>query len=291
MDKKSSMMASRLQSAMEYLMTYGWSILIVAVVLGALAYLGVFNPLYFAPKANPGSCQAFRPNGAGTSYDINLLGVCNGEMPQYVASFNGGTSYVNVISSGFISPSAQISNFAWIDLSATGSAIIEKQGSYGMKVGVQGAMPGQFAGYVWGTNGVCGTFPFTLSLGRWYFVGFTFDGTYLKEYVDGSLYCSITYQESIPQSGNPLALGGPGDADGYVRGMISNVQLYNTSLDSNSVFALYQEGIGGAPIDLQNLVGWWPLNGNANDYSGNGGDGAAVNVVYTNSWTSSYMPH
>ena len=33
----------RAQSAMEYLMTYGWSILIVAVVLGALFQLGVFS--------------------------------------------------------------------------------------------------------------------------------------------------------------------------------------------------------------------------------------------------------
>ncbi len=33
----------RLQSAMEYLMTYGWAILIIAVVLGALFSLGVFN--------------------------------------------------------------------------------------------------------------------------------------------------------------------------------------------------------------------------------------------------------
>ena len=31
------------QSAMEYLMTYGWAILIIAVVLGALFSLGVFN--------------------------------------------------------------------------------------------------------------------------------------------------------------------------------------------------------------------------------------------------------
>ncbi len=36
-------MQSKLQSAMEYLMTYGWSILIIAVVLGALFGLGVFN--------------------------------------------------------------------------------------------------------------------------------------------------------------------------------------------------------------------------------------------------------
>ncbi len=33
----------RLQSAMEYLMTYGWAILIIAVVLGVLYYLGIFN--------------------------------------------------------------------------------------------------------------------------------------------------------------------------------------------------------------------------------------------------------
>ena len=34
---------SRAQSAMEYLMTYGWAILIIAVVLGALFSLGVFS--------------------------------------------------------------------------------------------------------------------------------------------------------------------------------------------------------------------------------------------------------
>lgn len=32
------------QSAMEYLITYGWAILIISVVLAALFYLGVFNP-------------------------------------------------------------------------------------------------------------------------------------------------------------------------------------------------------------------------------------------------------
>lgn len=35
--------SSRAQSAMEYLMTYGWAILVIAVVLGALFLLGVFN--------------------------------------------------------------------------------------------------------------------------------------------------------------------------------------------------------------------------------------------------------
>src|SRR5271169_2972658 len=34
---------SKAQSAMEYLMTYGWAILIIAVVLAALFSLNVFN--------------------------------------------------------------------------------------------------------------------------------------------------------------------------------------------------------------------------------------------------------
>ena len=46
-------MAMRLQSAMEYLMTYGWAILILAVVLVSLAYLGVFN----SATAQPNVCN------------------------------------------------------------------------------------------------------------------------------------------------------------------------------------------------------------------------------------------
>ena len=39
------------QSAMEYLMTYGWAILIIAVVLSVLFYLGVFSGSSFLPNA------------------------------------------------------------------------------------------------------------------------------------------------------------------------------------------------------------------------------------------------
>ena len=71
-------------------------------------------------------------------------------------------------------------------------------------------------------------------------------------------------------------------------GLISNVQIYNISLSSSQVESLYQEGIGGAPIDPLYLQGWWPLNGNTNDYSGNGNNGVPTNVLYTSSWTSGY---
>ncbi len=75
---------------------------------------------------------------------------------------------------------------------------------------------------------------------------------------------------------------------GWFNCSISNVQIYNTSLSANDIKTLYVEGIGGVLFDLRNLVAWWPLNGNANDYSGNNNNGAATNVIYTSRGTSGY---
>lgn len=40
----------RAQAAMEFLMTYGWAILVVLVAIGALAYFGVLSPEKFLPE-------------------------------------------------------------------------------------------------------------------------------------------------------------------------------------------------------------------------------------------------
>ncbi len=38
------------QAAMEFLMTYGWAILVVLVVIGALAYFGILSPTALLPE-------------------------------------------------------------------------------------------------------------------------------------------------------------------------------------------------------------------------------------------------
>ena len=43
-------MFKKSQAAMEFLMTYGWAILVVLVAIGALAYFGVLNPEEFLPE-------------------------------------------------------------------------------------------------------------------------------------------------------------------------------------------------------------------------------------------------
>lgn len=54
----------RAQAAMEFLMTYGWAILVVLAAIGALAYFGVLNPSRTLPRSCtivPGmSCDDFK---------------------------------------------------------------------------------------------------------------------------------------------------------------------------------------------------------------------------------------
>lgn len=59
-------MKKKAQAAMEFLMTYGWAILVVLVVIGALAYFGVLNPKNLLPD----KCL-FGP-GIGTCTDFQL---------------------------------------------------------------------------------------------------------------------------------------------------------------------------------------------------------------------------
>jgi len=59
------------QAAMEFLMTYGWAILVVLIAIAALAYFGVLNPSRYLPSSCrlvPGlSCEDFKVDGdAGT---------------------------------------------------------------------------------------------------------------------------------------------------------------------------------------------------------------------------------
>jgi hypothetical protein len=44
------MMFKKSQAALEFLMTYGWAILVVLVAIGALAYFGVLSPDKFLPQ-------------------------------------------------------------------------------------------------------------------------------------------------------------------------------------------------------------------------------------------------
>jgi len=80
-------MNKRGQAAMEFLMTYGWAILVVLVVIGALAYFGILNPSTLLPercefqiglnckdhRVNQSEIRFSIENGKGN--DINIVSI------------------------------------------------------------------------------------------------------------------------------------------------------------------------------------------------------------------------
>ncbi len=291
---------AKAQSAMEYLMTYGWAILIIAVVLGALFQLGVFNASTFAPRAPPGACQVFRPNGPGTSSLINLEGVCSGELPQYVGVFAAGPGAHIVIplSAIFTSMTGSLTYSGWFYSSSL------QPSSFGGGFGSFCYCGGNyrsaafyfqppyinFADSVDGTSTTQQNVISQVTPNTWFFATGTFNSStqLLTLYINGKFAASANMgSSSVYPPYEPLTIGYYDNGNPWNES-VANTQVYNISLSASEVTALYDEGIGGAPLRLQNLVGWWPLNGNANDYSGNNNNGVPSSVTYTNQWTSGY---
>ena len=281
------------QSAMEYLMTYGWAILIIAVILAAFFELGVFNPYTFAAKAQPGSCQVYRPDGAGTNNFISLQGTCNGEIPEYAAQFNGGNSYISIQTTDFPlgTKNRTVSLWVYEDNLASRHYVFDYNASpniqtcFGIDLNIFN--PGDFGVDYCGSAVISSA---TLKQGVWYNLVETLSGNDVFNFsVDGSSVGGGTDSGFIGENtANPGWIGAGYAAINILPGQIANVQIYNTALSQSNIESLYKEGIGGVPIDLNNLVGWYPLNGNANDYSGNGNNGNAIGVTFTSGWYKGY---
>ncbi|MDE1856864.1 MAG: hypothetical protein KGH98_02140 [Candidatus Micrarchaeota archaeon] len=116
---------------------------------------------------------------------------------------------------------------------------------------------------------------------------------FLVTYVPSSTTTFCIYSNPTPTCTNMLAISGPSTVNAIqigsmiysgsqqsFNGTILNIQMYNSTLTSNQANQIYAQGIGAQPLPNSGLVGWWPLNGNANDYSGKGSNGYSANVVY-----------
>jgi hypothetical protein len=200
---------------------------------------------------------------------------------------------------------------AWADVFGSPfHDVVDKEYQYGMKLDYNAqphACSGQSNQNGWclewdtaqpGGDWVGDGFPISTSLNNTFvFLAVTQQGGTKYWYANGKLLGSMSSPpaNNIVYISSNLLIGSisPGEDAGYgtaewFNGLIANVQVYNTTLSSSEITQLYLEGIGGTPINPRNLVGWWPLNGNGNDYSGNNANDALQTISYTSSWMNDY---
>ena len=234
-----------------------------------------------------------------TNYTSDYLGQAQGSVNQVsdyglaslnllnrkVAQFNGQSSAIAIANTNILNPTNAVTVVAWVYLNSyssntrNGAGIISKNTQYELSVNASGnaVMDGQLPITPVYSN-------MQIPIHRWVFLagGLNKSGTAyvcvdsICKYATGSSAASLATSTSPLYLGNgTISITAP-----YLNGYIANTQVYNTSLSSSQINQLYREGIMSIPESNAGLVAWYPLNGNANDYSGNGNNGVPTNVIY-----------
>jgi hypothetical protein len=82
------MSMKKAQSAMEYLMTYGWAILIVIIVAAALYALGIFNPATYTGRIPTGFTMLGTPSDWDLASNGDFSIILNNRLAKQVTVYN-----------------------------------------------------------------------------------------------------------------------------------------------------------------------------------------------------------
>ena len=273
----------------------------------------ITNPLSLSPKP----ISYYQLGDQSVSTGANLL-VPNNSLSDYVFSFDGSSSEIDLGTSVILNSSSAFSFSSWVNLeNYTNYAYpyivkLKTPSTNGWRI-----MLSQSSGYEGITIGNSGTFAQVRTSGNisqdflnsWNHIAVTYNGSgsntisNWKIYVNGSSV-SVTPSGVIGSDTNTSFIGS-GDGQRFFIGKISNVSIFNTELTSTQVETIYNNG---APNDISSLspTAWYKLNaadtfdGNdwtINNYGSGGNDGTSVGMTSSNlvvsdlQQTSGYSPY
>ncbi len=215
-------------------------------------------------------------NLTGTFVNPSWAPIPGNSSSIYAGAFDGSNSIVNTT---FSVPHAAsgITISAWVDNNGKGNYwqnIAEISGEpythETLGIGVTGS--GGNAAIRW--SNYANTFADqpaggTIAPNTWYLVTGVWSGfnNTLSIYVNGKLVATGNGNDTGLTSIREINIGGAYPGMNTFNGSIANVQVYNSSLSPAQVQSLYAEGMTGTPIGSSGLQAWYPLDGNAQDYS------------------------
>ncbi|MDD5625637.1 MAG: hypothetical protein PHG83_00535 [Patescibacteria group bacterium] len=197
-------------------------------------------------------------------------------------NFDGTNHYVNCGTNESLNIAKNLTIEAWINLKSTDNnwerTIVGKDESFqkGFVLRVGAAKVNLAIGNTTSWPEVLGNT--TFSLNKWHYVVGTFDGNYLKVYLDGKLDGQKTITTTITPSSGPLWIGGTSEYARWFDGKIDEVAYYNKALTIEEIQQHYQNGLEGKGYCDTNklgtcpssMVSYWNFDdGTAKDIMGN----------------------
>jgi glucose/arabinose dehydrogenase/PKD repeat protein len=162
-------------------------------------------------------------------------------------SFDGVNDRVDVPDSSSLDLTTGMTLEAWVKpttISGWRTAILKERGTTDLDYALyasNGSRPRveNYTGVETGTNGTAG-----LPLNAWTHLAATYDGANLRLYVNGALVATKAASGPMPNTANPLRIGGNAIWGEYFSGLIDEVRVYNRALSEAEVKADMQVAVG-----------------------------------------------
>ncbi|MCK4891121.1 MAG: LamG domain-containing protein, partial [Candidatus Pacebacteria bacterium] len=181
-------------------------------------------------------------DGIGTCTDGDTSNAWyNGRSGKYSSamSFDGSDDYVFVGNDASLNITDAITIEAWIKSNTIVGydTVVRKNNAYTFRLS-----DGKVQLYLWGLTDTSGISETTLSIGNWYHVTGTYDGSYIKIYINGIQDISDGSSGNIAVTIDDLLIGITPGLSFEFDGLIDDVKIYNYALTAEQIKTEYNGG-------------------------------------------------
>jgi hypothetical protein len=177
-------------------------------------------------------------------------------------AFDGTSNYVSITNKAQLNPLNKVSVQMWVkpaSLNANAALLSKSNGNNGYILSYEKASNSTLFSIYNGTSFITARCKDSLKVGTYTHVTGTYDGAYVRLYVNGSLIDSAASTTNISSNTANLMIGSSSLPSNFFNGTIDEIRLWNVGLSSTLVKRDYTRILSG---DETGLIGYWRADEN-----------------------------